>query len=407
MERKPVVRGFPKRYGTALGMVLPLRRLATVRMQHATGDKVMADFNGEGEWYSATVQDVQQGDTECLYTLKYNGHKGHAGVTEDSVPPSRMQPYCEEYEVCDRVEANWQGKGRWYSGRIVARSGVCQDSVYSIRYDDGDYEEGRQPEYIRDLNSDAIRFVVDDPVLANYAGRGRYFPGTIGAVNEDECCYSIAYDDGDEEACVDRERLVRIAQGGECVDDAGNMCIQNFEANFNWKGYGKHYHGTVESCFSVIGNVQYDGYFSVLYDDGDTEEYVPSFRIKDCEGHICDPDNPRFARGDLMSANYKNRGTYYSGTVRAVNADVCTYTVYYCDGDREDDVMEKNIKPCGWGENVEVEVNWQGKGTYYPAQITSRNQNPFDVNCPDTYDVFYLDGSDDTEEDVRCPNIVG
>jgi hypothetical protein len=53
-----------------------------------------------------------------------------------AVPPSSASPASTALAVGDRVRVNWNGRGRWFPGRIVA----IQGDRYQILYDDGDRE---------------------------------------------------------------------------------------------------------------------------------------------------------------------------------------------------------------------------------------------------------------------------
>lgn len=50
------------------------------------------------------------------------------------------------YAVGTRVEANYRGRGKWYSGEIATDYG---DGTYDIAYDDGDQENGAMEDFIR------------------------------------------------------------------------------------------------------------------------------------------------------------------------------------------------------------------------------------------------------------------
>lgn len=50
------------------------------------------------------------------------------------------------YSVGTRVEANYRGRGKWYSGEITTDYG---DGTYDIAYDDGDQESGAVEDFIR------------------------------------------------------------------------------------------------------------------------------------------------------------------------------------------------------------------------------------------------------------------
>merc|ERR1711881_416903 len=112
------------------------------------------------------------------------------------------------YTVCQRVKGNFQGRGRWYSGRITrvcrtnyaAACGARSASAdkYMVQYDDGD-KEVLPSARIQTLAGDTYNVVTyraNQRVMGNYRGDGRWYAGVITAVNS-RCSYNIRYSDGD------------------------------------------------------------------------------------------------------------------------------------------------------------------------------------------------------------------
>lgn len=88
------------------------------------GDWVLARYRNGNYWFPGVIDRIageritiryDDGDRETLYADK-------------------VRPY--DWRVGTRVECNFRGAGRWYSGRIAALSG----GTVRIDYDDGDRE---------------------------------------------------------------------------------------------------------------------------------------------------------------------------------------------------------------------------------------------------------------------------
>lgn len=95
----------------------------------ARGATVFANWQGRGSWYSGRIRIIDQ--ATCSYTIYYADGDREVGVRQNAVCPRPAR-----YRVGQSVQANWQGKGRYYPGRIVA----VQSGIYSITYSDGDRE---------------------------------------------------------------------------------------------------------------------------------------------------------------------------------------------------------------------------------------------------------------------------
>jgi hypothetical protein len=104
------------------------------------------------------------------------------------------------FDVGDRVMGNYQDRGKWYPGNITV---VNNNNTYNVDYDDGDNEENIH------INRLEIPFVVGDRVMGNYQDLGKWYPGNITVVNPDNT-YKVIYDYGDIETNIDINRLRRL-----------------------------------------------------------------------------------------------------------------------------------------------------------------------------------------------------
>ena len=57
------------------------------------------------------------------------------------------------------------------------------------------------------------------------------------------------------------------------------------------------------------------------------------------------PVPTEFAVGARVLARFKRRDRFFPGVITAVNRDNCTVSVYYDDGDEEEDIREQDVKP--------------------------------------------------------------
>jgi Domain of unknown function (DUF4537) len=89
------------------------------------GCRVFGRWSVDGYWYPGTVKEIKDGK----YLVRFDD-KDKAWLSDDEV--AGYQP-----TFGDRVEGDWLGKGKFYSGKITKRNG---EKIH-IEYDDGDYED--------------------------------------------------------------------------------------------------------------------------------------------------------------------------------------------------------------------------------------------------------------------------
>lgn len=312
------------------------------------------------------IAGVHEGDNVCHYNIAYDDGDSEQGVAPGMLRKVQMH----DYEVCNRVEANFNGKGTWFAGRISDVTG----STYTIHYDDGDMEEGVSACNLKPLTGSSETFDVGQHVEGNWQGRGEWHSGVISDVVSD-CCYTIDYADGDKEECVDP--IFIRDNDFVCEYHAGT------KVEANWKGYGAWYPATVSQC-------EMSGY-ELDYDDGDQESGVGADRVRLI---TCDE---LFPVGEKVQSDYKGRGTYYPGTVESYDQDDCSYCISYDDGDHECHQLETRLMENTCDESGEtITANWQGGGTWYDAKVCGCDPN-------DTYFICYDDG--DKENNVPADRI--
>jgi len=245
------------------------------------------------------------------------------------------------YTVCQRVKGNFQGRGRWYSGRITrvcrtnyaAACGARSASAdkYMVQYDDGD-KEVLPSARIQTLAGDTYNVVTyraNQRVMGNYRGDGRWYAGVITAVNS-RCSYNIRYSDGDTDTDM-HPIFIRAATATTRCTLAVGTAVQG-----NWRGLGRWYPGRISACSAATG-------YSIAYDDNSRESGVVASRVRavaTAAPTACASN--RYRVGQSVTANWRSRGRYYPGRITA--AASCRYSITYSDGDRESNVPEANIR---------------------------------------------------------------
>jgi hypothetical protein len=161
----------------------------------------------------------------------------------------------------------------------------------------------------------------------------------------------------------------------------------------NWRGYGRWYPGSIVACTN--------GLFTIAYDDGSRETNVLGAKIRRCTQPRCNRRSLRVRKNASVTANFGGRGRWFPAVVSAVNTSTCTYTLTYCDGDRETSVPPTRVRAsrstctCRYRTfriGAQVNTNYQGRGRYYAGTIcgcSSRTQ----------FKICYSDG----DKEARVP----
>jgi ribosomal protein L35AE/L33A len=182
------------------------------------GTAVEADYRGKGKYFPGKISRVRANGT---FDIDYDDGEHEMMVSKDLVRPKGRPAGREnsrvELEVGTAVEADYRGRGKFYSGKI---SRVRLNGTYDVDYDDGEKEQGVSKELIRaketrstrrDDDSDDRRsenLEVGTKVEANYRGKGKFYSGKIVRVRLNGT-YDIDYDDGESEQSVARN-LIRV-----------------------------------------------------------------------------------------------------------------------------------------------------------------------------------------------------
>eukprot|EP00903_Cladosiphon_okamuranus_P006154 g6055.t1 len=213
------------------------------------GDRVEARYRGKGTtFYKGMISRVNSDDT---FDIAYDDGEKEVGISEEhvrslesgaSTPARRAVTGGDDADDADastllegnRVEGNFQGRGRFYKGRV---SRLNLDGTINIDYDDGEKERGVKREMVRPLDGNPSGIASrrrgsrhdspsggrggdsrrrkplqrGDRVEVRYRGKGtKFYKGRVSRVNPD-ATLDIAYDDGDTEIGIDEHHVREVA----------------------------------------------------------------------------------------------------------------------------------------------------------------------------------------------------
>jgi len=154
----------------------------------------------------------------------------------------------------------------------------------------------------------------------------------------------------------------------------------------NWAGRGVMYPG------EVLAINHEDDTLDILYDDGDFESHVPKERVHAVSIELTDAFHA-FGVGDVVKADLKGHGSWYTGRIIAIDTKFRVFTIKYENGHLEKHVPPSRVQPLSTGHikgdyvhGERVRANWQSCGTWCLGRICA-------VNHPEgTFNVQYDDG---------------
>ena len=153
--------------------------------------------------------------------------------------------------------------------------------------------------------------------------------------------------------------------------------ITNFEVGdfvrANWAGRGVMYPG------EVLAINQEDDTLDILYDDGDFESHVPRERVHAVSIELTDAFHA-FGVGDVVKADLKGHGSWYTGRIIAIDTKFRVFTIKYENGHLEKHVPPSRVQPMSTGHiksdyvhGERVRANWQSCGTWCLGRICAVN----------------------------------
>eukprot|EP01038_Epipyxis_sp_PR26KG_P008402 gene8402-11360_t len=350
---------------------------------YEVGDKIEAKFKGRSRWLPGSIKKIRKDGT---YDIYYKNGDVEYGVDEHLIRISTNESsrgLGDEFEVGQKVEANYNGDGRWIAGRITRNRG---NGTYDIEYENEDFETKVPSDLIQTLKSNRFKddkrgrevttvFDNGDKVEGNYRGRGKWYPGVIRN-DRGNGYYDIDYDDGECEIKVksDLIRLLEKNNKRKQMDESNIRVGDAIEGNY--RGKGKWYPGKIKRSNS-------DETFDIEYDDGEFEKNVQENMIRkhETKSDKMYSEHQRIREGAKVEGNYRGKGKWYKGRIKRDRGDG-TYDIEYDDGEAEARVGEELIRLIGGSdlarspprkarleEGAKVEGNYRGKGKWYKGRI--------------------------------------
>ncbi|TMW67942.1 hypothetical protein Poli38472_007614 [Pythium oligandrum] len=265
-----------------------LERFDTVNDLDATFDHTQLPSNLSAALLEVVAieeeDDRNIGHDAAIIERKYSVLPTTATAQPTEPPPSFDEAMTRSiaFRVDDLVEARYQGKTRYYPGKITQ---VHEDNTFDIVYDDGDTETHVAVKMIRPMrqtleNATPPKYIVEayslgEPIEARYRALNKFFQGEIAAKHDDGL-YDVRYSDGDYEANVKPEMirrrrsstrsLTQVEKGSTEAPSIARFSAGN-RVKARYRGLGRWYEGLIKA-------VRADGTYDVAYDDGENEEGV-------------------------------------------------------------------------------------------------------------------------------------
>uniref|UniRef100_A0A7S4EYY5 EF-hand domain-containing protein n=1 Tax=Chrysotila carterae TaxID=13221 RepID=A0A7S4EYY5_CHRCT len=286
---------------------------------------------GEKRWYLAETASDERGDRAARVFYAFRSAAGTPPLegswsrAQDGVspgpfvlpisvthtpPPSVLAPH-DTLEVGDYVRANWNGRGVFYPGEVLAVD--AERSTADILYDDGDFESRVPRDRIHAVTielTDAFHsYAVGDVVNADYRGHGAWEVGRIIAIDTRYRVFTIKYDVGLLEKHVPPSRVQPLGSGHIKSD-----YVRGDRVRANWQSCGTWCLGRI-----VAVNAE-ERTFDVQYDDGEVEPQVAAHSLQpvdesDAKAELACSAQLPFACslvGKAQPANVSSRGSWYN-----------------------------------------------------------------------------------------------
>jgi hypothetical protein len=309
---------------------------------------------------------------------------------------------------------------RHEAGRICGNVGG-ENGTYDIDMDNGTRESGVSRHLITVVGEPAeviapnAIFKVGDKVEGNYRGSGSWYSATVKAVNQD-CTYTIEYDDGDMERNVLEINLGAISSGQKTESKSQAAAPSSkFEVK---ESVLARYRGNTKWYPGQIKRVHGDGTFDVLYDDGEEEHHVGQDLIEKAPAPAAveepvvasAPAAPavsmEFRAGDKVEGRFRGRAKWYPAKVVRVREEG-QYDIDYDDGEEERRVPAEFVRRRPSPDSTPVRDdlyavgdkvmgNFAGDGEFFAAVVRAKQVSEGQV----LYDLLYDDG--DSENGVEA-----
>jgi len=244
------------------------------------GARVEVNYRSKGTYFPGTVRAERPDGT---FDIDYEDGEQEAAVPKELIRAKvtaaaieNMEDGATVLQENSPVKVNYKNSGKFYTGKV---RGIRSNGTFDIAYDDGD-SESAVPRSLIEMLVDPVQSIkpasdesstkepgglaAGSPVKVNYKNSGNFYPGRVKSVRSNGTL-DIAYDDGDTESEVPRDRIQCVAETAPAPAEEVKV---GSPVKANYKNSGIFYPGKVRS-------VRSDGTLDIAYDDGDTESAVP------------------------------------------------------------------------------------------------------------------------------------
>jgi hypothetical protein len=298
---------------------------AAAAFQHPSGTEIRVNIP------LTNLQGRSAGTVILSYAvvLPSQGHLGQGqgqgqGQGKGKGSPRKENEMVSKYQVGDKVEGNYQMGGSWYPGIILAING---GKKYRVRYRDGDEEGNVLEENIRYPSQKNSSSSSQQIKPSQQQQQQPESPATSSSPR-------VYLPDDRVECCVSGKNEIAIIQK---VNMDGTYDLLLFAGEGGRSSNTSQTHRNVPSS-SIIRGLQ----------PGELSWPIPQPQESNGqESHNDSPtnhDDPLYAIGNRVEANYRCRGKWYPGTVSDVRNHGESYRIDYDDGEIEEGVVSKNIR---------------------------------------------------------------
>lgn len=375
--------------------------------ERLSGELIQFPFGNEEE---TTTQPEEKRPSTGNGGAKNNNLNG--GKTDKKINPTSSTSSCP-FKVGMTVEARYQGGRVYYPGKITKVN--AEDETVSVLYDDGDEEDlvpfsfilppdatssptrstttanNKSKTQPQSMLNKKIKFPIGSKVEGNYRNTGKWYPGVIADIREEdgEYIYSIDYNDGDKDDQMSVERLRepkprrptgRPVLSKEMQDEVDDAIGGDDEGEKMKSSPLKNRNKTVPSG---------DKKGVKKSEDEELNASPPNKEKKEKKAESV--ANALGIHSIRIEGNYANQGVWYPGRIlkERPNGRV---DIEYDDGDREENVPLDRIRRLlpsmerdtgaesdhaakeepqeSYMEGDRVEANFRNAGQYYPGRIT-------------------------------------
>jgi hypothetical protein len=291
-----------------------------------------------------------------------------------------------EFNVGDLIEANYKGLGKWYDGVIINK----KNNYYCISYNDGEYEYNISNYFIRPQQFQKDKYDLNDIIEANLNGRGIWYQGKIIGINKNDT-YNIVYDSGHNEQYV-RKRMIRQVKKNDKIDIINNIeQLEQIKFNkgdrieYNSKNSNNWIKGTVN--FSYVQN--HINTYNISCDNGEIEISVLEQMIRPIKYENI---LSKLIINDLVDACNRLKGWYPAKIINVkINDGIETYDVEYIDMTLDNNLTRNYIKKYENNMNnneisIQIKENLEikpiinlNKSTKQDIQVKSFNKKNKDI----------------------------